>query len=69
MGLVERELCRNGEHGVLLNTGDGAVSPESSWYALVVKHNHERAVAAGLEYKGLEYSCRFTGRAGAGRTA
>ena len=36
------------------NAGDGAVTPQSDWYALVVKHNHERAAAAGLEYKGLE---------------
>ena len=36
------------------NARDGAVTPQSDWYALVVKHNHERAAAAGLEYKGLE---------------
>jgi transcription antitermination factor NusG len=36
------------------NAGEGALTPESDWYALVVKHNHERAAAAGLEYKGLE---------------
>jgi len=30
------------------------VTSQSDWYALVVKHNHERAAAAGLEYKGLE---------------
>lgn len=47
MGLTLRELCSNAPPGAGLDAA-------ASWFALTVKHQHERAVAGALGAKRLE---------------
>lgn len=51
MGLTERELCANSG----MWEAPGALAQEAApWFALTVKHQHERRAAGALDAAGIE---------------